>query len=296
MADQMAIVGAACRFPASPDLQTYWTLLAGEGDAIREASEERWPEPRRPTVASGGFLDAITDFDASAFSMSPVQAAETDPQQRLMLEVALEALEDARLGPPDLQAHDVGVYIGIGASEYDARFIAPGREVRGLHSGLGNDSSFAAGRIASLLGLRGPALAINTACSSALVAIHTALGDLRAGRCPIAVVGAVNLLVVPENSSRLERMGVLAPDGRCKPFDRAADGYGRAEGAGAVVLATRETADRLGLRTRAWLAGAAVNQDAGETGLTAPNPRAQMAVIAAALDDAGLEPEAIDVI
>ncbi len=296
MADQVAVVGAACRFPASPDLETFWKVVAESGDATTEASPTRWPAPRRPEVARGGFLEAIEEFDALAFSMSPAQASETDPQQRLVLEVATEALEDARLGPADLASHPVGVYVGIGASEYDARFVTAGAAVRGLYSGLGNDSSFAAGRLASLLGLRGPALAINTACSSALVAIHTALQDLRSGSCDVAVVGAVNLLVIPENSSRLARMGVLAADGRSKPFDRAADGYGRAEGAGVIVLANREVAERLGLRVRAWLAGAAVNQDAGETGLTAPNPRAQAAVIDAALADAGLDVDAIDVL
>ena len=294
--DPMAIVGAACRFPSAADLTSFWTLLSEQGDAIHEVDVSRWPASRRPPIAVGGFLDAIEEFDAAAFAMSPVQAAQTDPQQRLILEIAVEALENARLGPADLSGSVTGVYVGIGASEYDARFIEPGAEIRGLHSGLGNDSSFAAGRIASLLGLRGPALSINTACSSALVAVDTALRDLRSGTCTIAIVGAVNLLVVPENSARLAQMGVLAPDGRCKPFDRSADGYGRAEGAGAIVLTTAEIARGLGLPTRAWVVGSAVNQDAGETGLTAPNPRAQRDVIASALAQAGLEADAIDVV
>ncbi|MEN0066478.1 MAG: SDR family NAD(P)-dependent oxidoreductase [Myxococcota bacterium] len=296
MADPIALVGAACRFPGAPDLNTFWTLVAEGRDATREVDADRWPETRRPPIARGGFLETIADFDALAFAMSPTQAAETDPQQRLMLEVAVEALEDARLGPPDLRDHTVGVYIGIGASEYDGRFVDPTLGARGLHSGLGNDSSFAAGRIASLLGLRGPALALNTACSSALVALDQATKALRSGGCEIAVVGAVNLLVIPENSARLHRMGVLALDGRCKVFDRSADGYARAEGAGAIVLARVEVASALALPVRAHVLGTAVNQDAGETGLTAPSQAAQAAVIDQALRDAGLTPADIDVV
>lgn len=296
MADPIALVGAACRFPQAPDLETFWSLVADAGDAITEACATRWPAPRRPPIARAGFLSSIADFDALAFAMSPVQAAETDPQQRLMLEVAVEALENARLGPADLEAQTVGVYIGMGSSEYDARFVDPHEGPRGLWSGLGNDPSFAPGRIASLLGLRGPAVALNTACSSSLVAIDAALRDLRRGRCTLAVVGAVNLLVVPENSTRLHRMGVLALDGRSKAFDRSADGYGRAEGAGAIVLATPEVAETLGLVVQARVHGAAVNQDGGATGLTAPSADAQVEVIAAALEDAGLAPDAIDAI
>lgn len=299
--DGIVVVGIGCRFPGAADPDSFWRLLDTGDDPIREMPSDRWPvdawkQAVPGFVSRGGFLEDIAGFDPQPFGLSPREAAEMDPQQRLLLEVCFEALEHAGVAPRELRGRSVGVYAAIGASEYDLRFQAgPGAEPA-AYSGTGNDTSFASGRISTILGLRGPAVSINTACSSALVALAHAVRDLRQGTTEAALVAAVNLAVIPDNTARLVRMGVLAPDGRCKAFDTAADGYGRGEGAGAVLLLREDEAIRLGVPLRARIRGIATNQDAGDRGLVAPSQRAQEDVLRAALADGDLVPADVDAI
>jgi len=298
----IAIVGIGCRFPGAGSPAAYWDLLCSGDDAVGAPPPGRWDVPswQREVpnfVAAGGYIDGIDQFDPKFFAISPREAAAIDPQQRLLLEVGWEALENAGLRPSALGGSDVGVYIGIGASEYDIRFqTGPSAATDALYSGIGNDSSFAAGRMANLLGLGGPALSVNTACSSALVALHLATQALRRGECRAALVGAANLLVVAENTARLTKMGVLSPDGRCKTFDRAGDGYGRGEGAGAVVLMPVDDALEQGCRVLAIIRGSAVNQDGPDADLLAPSQQAQERLIAAACHNAEITPADLDYI
>ena len=210
-----------------------------------------------------------------------------DPQQRLLLETTWEALEDGQTDPTGLEGQRVGVYVGMGLSDYGRRtLLQPSASDMDAYAGTGTFTSVAAGRIAYALGLRGPALAVHTACSSSLVAVHLAIQALRSGQIDLAVAGGVNLLLSPQPSVYFSKLGALSPEGRCHTFSNRANGYGRGEGCGMVVLC-RE--DAVGPRpVRAWVRGSAVNQDGRSNGLTAPSGVAQQQVIEAALDDAGL--------
>ncbi|MCA9699961.1 MAG: type I polyketide synthase, partial [Myxococcales bacterium] len=217
-----------------------------------------------------------------------------DPQQRLALEVAWEALEHAAIAPDSLRGVVAGVYLGMVVNEYAllrARSSRP--EDCDIHVATGNSFNAAAGRISYLLGLRGPALAVDTACSSSLTAVHLACRALRGGECELALAGGVSLMVVPDGMIALSSAGALAPDGRCKTFDDGADGFSRAEGCGVVVLQRLSTARAQGRTVLALIRGSAVNQDGASSGLTVPTGEAQEQVLRAALADAGLEAKAL---
>ncbi|HEX8113090.1 MAG TPA: beta-ketoacyl synthase N-terminal-like domain-containing protein, partial [Kofleriaceae bacterium] len=302
----IAVVGMSCRFPGASDPHAFWSLLRGGGDAIREVPPERWdlerwyaPEPGRPGKMQtrwGGFLDDIDRFDAAFFGISPREAEEMDPQQRLVLEVAWEALERAGLAPDRLLGTEAGVFLGLmNTNDYAARKRLHDDPARiRAHHGTGIAASIAAGRLAYLLGSTGPAMAIDTACSSSLVAIHQAMRSLRSGECRLALVGGVNAILSPEITVAYSQAGMLSPTGRCRTFDASADGYVRSEGCGMLVLERLSDAVAGGRAVLAVLAGAAVNHDGRSSGLTAPNGSAQCAVIRAALDDAGLTPADVD--
>src|SRR5204862_133122 len=262
---------------------------------------ERWyaPEPGRPGKMQtrwGGFLDDIDQFDAAFFGISPREAEEMDPQQRLVLEVAWEALERAGLAPDRLLGSEAGVFLGVmNTNDYAARkrlHEDPAR-IR-AHHGTGIATSIAAGRLAYLLGSTGPAMAIDTACSSSLVAVHLAMRSLRSGECRLALAGGVNAILSPEITVAYSQAGMLSPTGRCRTFDASADGYVRSEGCGMLVLERLSDAVAGGRAVLAILPGAAVNHDGRSSGLTAPNGNAQCAVIRAALEDAGLTPGDVD--
>jgi acyl transferase domain-containing protein/glutamate-1-semialdehyde aminotransferase len=298
-AQPVAIIGMGCRFPAAPDPGAYWRLLCAGGDAIRDIPADRWdvagyydPDPRAPGrmyCRRGGFLDDIAGFDASFFGISPREARRMDPQQRLLLEVSWEALEDAGLDPRSLQDSRTGVYVGISEAEY-LHLLRRGAVPAEMHDMTGNALSLASGRLSHLLGLRGPSIALDTACSSALVAVHLAVASLRSGESDLALAGGVSLMLTPDAFIAMCKGGALAADGRCKPFDTAADGYGRGEGAGLVVLKRLRDALEDADPIHAVIRGSAVNQDGRTNGLTAPSGLAQQDVIRRALADAGLEP------
>ncbi|GAA2591427.1 hypothetical protein GCM10009863_00500 [Streptomyces axinellae] len=302
--EPVAVVGMSGRFPGANNTAELWKLLNEGGEAVGDVPPDRWrnddwydPDPNSPGRTStrrGGFLkDGIAGFDPLFFRISPAEAVHMDPQQRLMLELAWEALEDAGTVPGHLRDKPVGVYAGVMWSEY-AGMLAAQPGLLGAHSAPGGDTSVVPARVSYFLGLRGPSIAFNTACSSSLVALHTARRALLAGECELALAGGVNLMCSPSSTVAMSRFGAMAPDGRCKAFDAAADGYVRGEGGGVVVLKRLSRAVADGDRIYCTLIGSAVNNDGFSNGLTAPNPVAQEDVVRAACADAGVDPAEVD--
>ena len=302
--EPIAIVGMGCRFPGGANPGEYWRLLRDGVDAISEIPPERWdvdafydPDPEAPGkmyTRHGGFLDGIEEFDCRFFGITPQEAAAIDPQQRLLLEVAWEALEDAAKVPERLREGSTGVFVGLSTDDYARLGFSsgdPGR-VDGHHT-LGAMRSMAAGRLAYCLGLEGPAMQLDSSCSSSLLAVHQACESLRSGACDFALAGGVNLMLSPEASIGLCKLRVVAPDGRCKTFDARADGYARGEGCGVVALERLRDAQAGGDEVLALIRGSAVNHDGRSNGLTAPNAGAQEAVIRRALEAAGVAPAQI---
>ncbi|MDR3537910.1 MAG: beta-ketoacyl synthase N-terminal-like domain-containing protein [Acetobacteraceae bacterium] len=300
--EPIAIVGLACRLPGADGPAAFWRLLCDGVDAIATVPPARWPidalydpdpqAPGRMATRWGGFIDGVDQFDAAFFGMSPREAAQADPQQRLALELAWEALEDAGIRARTLSGSRTGVFMGAMWSDY-ARLLTD-RAGIAQHTATGQDISIVSARIAYVLGLEGPALTIDTACSSALVAVHQACRSLRAGESTLALAGGVHLLLAPESSIAMTKFGAMAPDGRCKPFDARANGYVRGEGGGLVVLKPLRKAQADGDRIYAVIRGSAMNNDGPSNGLTAPNPAAQRGMLRDALADAQLDPLDVD--
>ncbi|MDI3284907.1 type I polyketide synthase [Polyangium sp. 15x6] len=294
--EPLAIVGMACRFPGgAKSPAALWQLLHAGTDAVTEVPAERWSSTvgtPHPSARWAGLLDDVEQFDAGFFGIGRGEATDMDPQHRLLLEVTWEALEDAGVRPDRIADGKVGVFVGIGSPDYVALLRATAPEPR-PHVPTGNAISFAAGRIAYALGLRGPCTVVDTACSSSLVALHLASRSLRRGECDMAIVGGVNLLLSPDTTNILASLQVLSPDGRCRTFDARANGYVRAEGVGVVILERLSDAQRSADRIWALVRGTAMNQNGRATSLTAPNLQAQTAVLRAALEDARVKPERV---
>jgi acyl transferase domain-containing protein/acyl carrier protein len=306
--EPIAIVGLGCRFPGGADTpDAFWTLLENGRDAIREVPPERWdsaayydPDPDVPGkmyTRAGGFLDGVDRFDPHFFGIAPREAASMDPQQRLLLEVAWEALEHANIQATALYGSATGVFIGIISQDYSQRLLTtPCLERIDAYAGTGASSGMAAGRLSYCLGLAGPSLAVDTACSSSLVTLHLAVQSLRRRECDLALSGGVNLMLEPGLSVNFCKARMLAPDGRCKTFDGAADGYVRGEGCGILVLKRLSDAVAAGDRILALVRGSAVNQDGASGGLTIPSGPAQEQVVRQALANAGVTPGAVSYI
>ncbi|CCK26520.1 Phthiocerol synthesis polyketide synthase type I PpsC [Streptomyces davaonensis JCM 4913] len=310
LTEPVAVIGVGCRLPGGVDgPEDYWRLLAEGRDAVVEVPAARWNAadflcddftvPGTIRSASGGFLThwEPDTFDAAFFGISPREAAAMDPQQRLLMEVTWEALEHAGLPADRLHGQRGGVFVGITLHEYGIRhFGALAPQDVDAYTVTGSVHNVAAGRIAYQLGLQGPAMAVDTACSSSLTAVHLACQSLRTGDADLALAAGTNLMLMPESSISLSRFGTLAPDGRCKAYDASADGLGRGEGCGVVVLKRLADAARDGDRVLAVLRGTVVNQDGASSGLTVPNGLAQRAAIRKALERSGLTPHDIDYI
>ncbi|NJO05777.1 MAG: type I polyketide synthase [Chloroflexaceae bacterium] len=302
--EPIAIVGIGCRFPGGANTpEAFWQLILNGIDAISEIPADRWdsdalydPDPTAPSKIStrqGGFLPAIDRFDAAFFGISPREAACMDPHHRLFLEVAWEALEDAGLTRTQLAGSRTGVFAGVFNQDYAWLHFGDLTQID-IYSGTGtmmHDTMV--GRLSYLLDLRGPSMPVDTACSSSLVAVHLACQSLRSGESDIALAGGVNVISSPLSMVVASRMGILAPDGRCKTFDTRANGFGRGEGSGMIVLKRLSDALADGDHIWALIRGTAINQDGKSASLTAPSVLAQQAVIRAALRNARLEPEQV---
>ncbi|HAG84336.1 MAG TPA: polyketide synthase, partial [Cyanobacteria bacterium UBA12227] len=289
--EPIAIVGMGCRFPGGADNpEAFWKLLSNGVDAVAEIPYDRWdidtyfdPDPCVPGkiyTRHGGFLQQIDQFDPQFFGISPREALSLDPQQRLLLEVSWEALENAGLAPNQLVGSQTGVFVGMGQNDYlklEMKFSEA--EQIDTYKGTGNGFCFASGRLSYVLGLQGPNLAIDTACSSSLVSVHLACQSLRAGECNLALAGGVQLILSPEVSIFLSKARALSPDGRCKTFDASANGYGRGEGCGLIVLKRLKDAVANGDRIVGLIRGSAINHDGASSGLTVPNGLSQQSLI-----------------
>jgi myxalamid-type polyketide synthase MxaE and MxaD len=301
--EDLAIVGIGCRLPGGARSPAeLWTLLADGRDAITEVPPSRWPvdalhdpDPAaagKMTLRHGGFVDGVEAFDAAFFGISPREAARIDPQQRMFLEVAWEAIEDAGIAADTLRGSDASVFVGANATDYLQLQLADANDID-LYTTVGSANCIIANRLSYFLDLRGASLTIDTACSSSLVALHLACRELRARDSDVAIVGGVNVVVSPSVAIGHSKGLPVSPDGRCKTFDASADGYSRAEGVVAVVL--KRLSDAQAARDRIWavVRGSAVNQDGLTNGLTAPNGVSQRRVIRRALADARLQPERV---
>jgi polyketide synthase 13 len=304
--DDIAIIGLGTRFPGDMNTpaQTWEALLEGR-DAITDLPEGRWEEfLSEPRIAErvakahtrGGYLSDIKGFDAEFFALSKMEADNIDPQQRMALELAWEALENARIPASSLRGTSVGVFIGASNNDYSFMSVAD-PAVAHPYAITGTTSSIIANRVSYFYDFRGPSMAIDTACSSSLVAVHEGVQALRSGEADVVLAGGVNAMITPLVTIGFDEVGgVLAPDGRIKSFSSDANGYSRSEGAGMVVLKRVADARRDGDEILAVIAGSAVNHDGRSNGLLAPNPEAQAEVLRKAYKNAGINPRSVDYI
>ncbi|MFI9562358.1 type I polyketide synthase [Streptomyces rishiriensis] len=302
--EPIAVVGLGIRFPGDNDTPEEFSAFLREGragtgpvpadrwdmDALQAAEKEAG---RSPLAAGGGFVSGADEFDSKFFNISPKEADFMDPQHRWALESAWRALESAHMDPAALRGKNGGVYLGVGQMDFAIDVEAVDPIDLDAHVAAGTAHSAAAGRLSYFLGWRGPCLSVDTACSASLVALHLAAQGLRRRECDIALAGGVNATHHPRNHIVYSRAGMLSPDGRCKTFDDSADGYGRSEGSGMVVLKRLSDARRDGDTVLALLRGSSVRQDGESGGLTVPNGTAQVALMRDALASANLEPEDI---
>ncbi|NSC19717.1 acyltransferase domain-containing protein [Streptomyces albus subsp. chlorinus] len=304
--EPVAIIGMGCRFAAGIDSpQAYWAFLREGREAVREIPPERWQgyDDRgtehaavlRRTTSRGSFMEDIAGFDAAFFGISAREARLMDPQQRMALEVCWEALEHAGVPPLDLEGSDTGVFIGVGSDDYGRRLLEDLPRIEAW-TGVGSSPCAVANRVSHVLDLRGPSLSVDTACSSSLVAIHQACQALRAGETPLALAGGVMLVAGPGLSVVLDEAGATSPDGRSKAFDESADGYGRGEGCGIVVLKLLSAAVEDGDEVLAVIRGSAVHQDGRTEGIMSPSREAQEHLLRRAYEAAGVDPRDVDYI
>jgi phthiocerol/phenolphthiocerol synthesis type-I polyketide synthase C len=294
----IAIIGAACRLPGAPDLASFWSMLASGTDAVGQLPAERFAQPAfyHPRKSESGrsysfaaaHLGDIAQFDAPAFGLSPREAAEMDPQQRILLEVAAEAVEDAGWPLAKLAGRPVGAFIGGSSTDYaELRLGDPAGIDRYFMTG--NTLSILSNRLTNIFDLRGAGQTIDTACSSSLVALHMAVQALRSGQLEAALVGGVQLLLSPYAFTGFSRAGMLSQRGRCQAFDAAADGYVRGEGAGIILLKPLAQALAEGDRVRGVILGTGTNAAGRTIGLSLPNREAQAALLTRVLAEAGVD-------
>jgi len=297
----IAVIGMDCRFPGARDAEQYWGNLVGDVDSIREIPPDRWDwrryygdprEPNRTNSRWGGFIDDVDKFDSEFFHVSPAEAQLMDPQQRLMLELCWGCLEDAGYLPEKVAGSATGVFVGVGGLDYRELLEATLPTVE-AHRSTGNYLSLVANRVSYFLNLRGPSMPFDTACSSSLFAIHCAAQSIRSGECEMALVGGINILLRPTTFISFGKTGMLSPEGRCKTFDAAADGYVRGEGGGVILLKSLRKAIEDGDSIHGVIRGSAINHGGKSQTLTSPNAYAQSQVIQDAYKRAGIAPDRV---
>lgn len=294
-AEPIAIVGMGCRFPGGGEgPEAFWNVLERGVDAVGEIPPKRWDvttfPPDRNEARWAALLDDVSGFEPSFFGISPREAESLDPQQRILLEVAWEALEDGGQRVDQLFESRAGVFVGICGNDYEQLVGESRQGSYDAYCATGNMYSTAAGRISFVFGFQGPAISIDTACSSSLVAITQACHALRVRDCDVAIAGGVNAIISPRQMAIFMETQALSPDGRCKTLDARANGFVRGEGCGLLILKRRSDAIRDGDRIRGLIRGWAVNQDGRSTGLTTPNVLSQQAMLRQALERAKLAP------
>ena len=304
-AEPIAIVGIGCRFlGGGNDPYSYWSMMCSEKDTVSEIPADRWnvdkfydPEGVKPgttQIRFGSFLKEIDQFDARFFDISPREAAVMDPQQRMMMEVVWEAIEDSGRPPESLANTRTGVFVGVFAQDQMmSAFSEMERELLGPHSGVGASMSIVANRVSFWFDFKGPSLGLDTACSSSLVATHLGCQSLWSGETDSVIAGGVNAIFKPEWTIGVSRGGFLSVDGRCKSFDASANGYVRGEGAGAVLMKRLSDAKRDGDRIYALIRGTGSNQDGHTPGITLPNGESQKALMHEVYQNAGVAPHRI---
>lgn len=302
--EPIAIIGMGCRFPGAANPEQFWQLLRSGVDIIREIPHSRWdidayydPDPNvsgKIYVRKGYFLDDVDQFDPQFFNLTPREAIALDPQQRLVLEVSWETLEHANLPPAALAGSQTGLFITTFWDDYSAQQLYAGDPQKiDRYAHLSSLRSMVTGRLAHLLNIHGPSVQIDTACSASLTALHLACQSLRLGESDLALAGGVFLALRPEHTIGLCRIGALSADGRCKPFDRAADGFGQGEGCGMVLLKRLSAAQADGDRILALIRGSAINHDGHSRTVTTPNGRAQEMLLRQAIRQAGVTPQQV---
>ncbi|QDU54007.1 type I polyketide synthase [Aeoliella mucimassa] len=299
-AEPIAIVGMSCRFAGANSLAEYWRVIRDGVEAVSEVPPDRWDidELYDPTGTQsgkmftkwGGFVDRIDQFDPQFFGIAPREASRMDPQQRMLLEVAWEAMENGGIPADQLAGSKTGVYVGIGGADYSkvpSQYANYYQQID-AHVGTGNALSIAANRISYIFDFHGPSAAVDTACSSASLAIHLAVESLRRKECNAALAGGVNAIITPETTIAFSKARMLSPEGKCRPFDAGANGYVRGEGCGLVLLKRLADAQRDGDQILAVIRATSVNQDGRTSGISAPNGQSQQECIRAAHTQAGV--------
>ena len=301
----IAIIGIGCRFPGGVnDTESFWKLLVEGREAVSDVPPDRWnverfydaePGLAGKTVAKrGGFVDGIDKFDPQFFGISLREAPYVDPLHRLLLETTWEAIEDAGLVLDLEKGTDIGVFVGLSHSDYQGiQHTATDRAGISAHTSTGTAHSIAANRISYCLNLRGPSVALDTACSSGLTAVHLACEHILAGRCKAAIAGGATVLIMPDGFIGFSQAGMLSPEGKCKAFDASANGFVRSEGAGMVLMKRLSDALADGDPIYAVIAGSAVNQDGHTNGISLPSLEAQARLVREACADAGIIPSQI---
>lgn len=298
----IAIIGIGCRFPGANNKDEFWNVLRQGVDAISKVPNERWDINEYNAHSSkagkkitnwGGFLTNIDQFDTRFFGISPREAELMDPQQRILLEVCWEALEDAGIPMEKVNGSKTGTFIGISTNDYGRMVMNSRNGDYDLYPMTGNSFSIAANRISYVFNLRGPSIAVDTACSSSLTAVHLAFKSIVENEVEMAIAGGVNLILSPEITAGFSKAGMMAADGRCKTFDYKADGYVRGEGAGVVILKSLRKAQEDGDLIYAVIKGTAMNQDGKSNGITAPNGQSQEAVLKEAYKKARILPNQV---
>ncbi|KKK74162.1 hypothetical protein LCGC14_2886520, partial [marine sediment metagenome] len=302
--EPLAIVGIGCRFPGDvTNPEEFWKLIVEKSDALSDIPVDRWDsnalfapdfkQAGKISVNRGGFIKDIDKFDAAFFGISPLEAQRMDPQQRMLLELSYEAVENGGLTIDELDGSRTSVFIGISSHDYGDLQNTPVEKVNiGAHTNLGSALCITANRISYFYNLKGPSFALDTACSSSLNAVHMACRSIWEKDADLSFAGGVNAILKPEPQMGFSKGGFLSPDGKCYAFDSRANGYIRSEGAGVIIIKPLSRAQKDNDIIYAVIRGSGINQDGTTNGISVPNPIAQQEMIRMAYKDAGVDIEA----